>query len=90
MPTVPSRTERRILGGALMRIRTGRNISQVDLARRAGLQPANLCHIERGDRNLTNLAKIVQLAAALEVDVDDISYVTAVYVIAGEDTEAAA
>jgi len=78
------RNECRILGGAVRRIREAKSVTQDALATKAEIHFAYLSNIERGHKR-PSLEVIARLANALEVDLDDISYMATVYVIA--DTE---
>lgn len=80
------RNERRILGGAVKRIREAREIKQDALATTAEIHFAYLSNIEHGKKQ-PSVDVMCRLANALGVDLDDISYMTAVYVV---DDEAAA
>lgn len=51
----------------LKRLRTGRGLSQVDLAARAGIRPGYVSMLERGQRT-PRLDTLCALAAALNVD----------------------
>lgn len=85
MPENLPRKERRLLGGAVYRIRAARKVKQDTLAQAAGIHPAYLSNLERSKRQpSTELMR--RLADALEVDLDDITYWTVVYA----DVEAAA
>lgn len=78
MPKV--RTERRLLGGAVRRIREARGQSIDDLASRAGLNVGHLSRLERGER-LASDRTMVKLANALEITVEDISYIATINVV---------
>lgn len=85
MPENLPRKERRLLGGAVYRIRQAKQIKQDPLAQAAGIHPAYLSNLERSKRQ-PSLDLMRRLADALEVDLDDITYWTVVYA----DTEVAA
>lgn len=53
-------------GQALARLRTERSLTQVELAKRAGLYQAKLCRLEQGQP--PTLMALAQLADALELD----------------------
>ena len=56
------------LASAIKALRTKRNLSQLDLARRSGMSPAQLCKIERGRNGLT-ASTLRRIADALDVSV---------------------
>lgn len=72
------RTERRILGGAVYRMRKLQEIKQDTLAQSVGIHPAYLSNIEHSKKQ-PSLDVTVKIARFLGVDLDDISYLTAVY-----------
>lgn len=79
MPYV-ERNERRVLGGAVMRIRQAKKVKQDTLAQLAGIHPAYLSNIEHGNKQ-PSLDVMAKLANGLEVDLSDITYVANVYVV---------
>lgn len=81
-PTFP-RTERRILGGAVRRLREAKSIKQDTLALAAGVHPAYLSNIERNKKQ-PSVERMLLIANSLGVDLDDISYMTLVVVVADE------
>lgn len=81
------RNERRLLGGAVRRIREARQLKQDELATAAGVHFAYLSNIERSVKQ-PSLDVMCRLANALGVDLDDISYQAVIYVIT--DSEAVA
>lgn len=87
-----TRTERRVLGGAVRRIREAHK--EIDprfaldpIARKAGISPGYWCNIEAGRKRPTR-AVMIEMARALDVDLDDITYLTAITVL--DDDEAVA
>lgn len=80
------RNERRILGGAVRRIRDAKKIKQDQLATDADIHFAYLSNIERSKKQ-PSLEVIVRLANALGVDLDDISYMANVYVVTDPASE---
>jgi transcriptional regulator with XRE-family HTH domain len=58
-----------ILGRRLVQLRSEKRLTQLELARKAGLTPAAISHFETGFRYPT-AATLAKLAEALEVDVD--------------------
>lgn len=77
------RNGRRLLGGAAKRIREAKHKSQDAVATSAGINFAYLSKIERNLQQ-PSLEVMCRLANALEVDLDDISYLTTIYVIPDE------
>lgn len=75
-----TRNERRILGGAAFRIRDAKKIKQDTVAQKVGIHPAYLSNIERGKKQ-PSIETMAAIANALEVDLDDISYMTSVVVV---------
>lgn len=66
-------SDRRILGGAVKRLREARDITQDALALGAEVHPAYLSNIERGKRQ-PSIEVITRIADRLGVSLDDISY----------------
>ncbi len=58
-------------GKKLRSVRTGKGISQEELAQRAGLHRTYVSSVERGERNIS-LANIGKLASALGVRMGDL------------------
>lgn len=79
-----TRTERRVLGGAVKRIREAYGQKLDPIARKAGMSAGYWCNIEAG-RKKPSLPMMIAMANALGVDLDDITYNTTVL-----DTESAA
>lgn len=84
---IPARTERRILGGAVRRIRELQHKTQAEIATAAGtdangkpLSFTTVSHIESGRRSSPSLDVMCRIANALGVDLDDITYHVNVYV----------
>lgn len=80
---VTTRNERRVLPGALRRIRTLQSKTQDEVATAADIDFTSLSRIERGLRQ-PSLPAMCRLANALGVDLDDFTYMTAVYVVADD------
>lgn len=80
MASEPTRMERRILGGAVKQIRKAKDKTQQQLADKAEINFTTMSHIEAGRRQ-PSVAIMCRLANALGVDLDDITYMTAVYVV---------
>jgi transcriptional regulator with XRE-family HTH domain len=78
---------RRCLGGAVKRIRQLKKIKQDTLAQAVGVNPAYLSRIESSDRQ-PSMEVLLRLVQYLEVDLDDISYLANVYVIAESESAA--
>lgn len=74
------RNERRLLGGAVRRIRELQHVTLDELSTKAEIHFAYLSNIERGKKS-PSIDVIARLANALEVDLDDISYMANVYLI---------
>jgi transcriptional regulator with XRE-family HTH domain len=74
------RNERRLLGGAVRRIREAKGIKLDELATAAAVHFAYLSNVERGKRQ-PSLDLMCRLATALAVDLDDISYIAAIYLV---------
>lgn len=81
MPITTPRNERRLLGGAVKRIREAKGIKQDVLATDAGIHFAYLSNLERGKKQ-PSVAVMAGLANGLGVDLDDISYMAVVYLVA--------
>lgn len=77
-----TRTERRVLGGAVRRLREAHGYKLDPTAQKAGISAAYWCNIEK-NRKTPTLPVMRAMAQALGVDLDDITYLTAVY--AAED-----
>jgi len=63
-------------GRAIKLVRTQRNMSQADLASRAGLSVSYVSMLERGQRD-PNLTSIEKIAGALEVPVSILMFLAA-------------
>lgn len=74
------RNERRILGGAVRRIREAQGVKQDVLATRADIHFAYLSNIERG-KKAPSVEVMCRIANGLGVDLDDISYMASIYVV---------
>lgn len=72
-----TRTERRVLGGAVMRIRKAMGLPLDATASKAGISASYWCNIEQG-RKTPLLPVMSRMANALGVDLDDITYNTTV------------
>ena len=75
-----SRNKRQILGGAVKRLREAKGITQDRLATDAGIHFAYLSNVERSQKQ-PSVDVMCRLANALGVDLDDISYMAAIYVV---------
>lgn len=73
------RNKRQVLGGAARQIRLAKNLTQAQVATRAGFHFAVLSMIENGKRQ-PSLDVMCRLANALEVDLEDITYMATIYV----------
>jgi XRE family transcriptional regulator, regulator of sulfur utilization len=78
--TSTARNERRILGGAVRRIREAKGIKLDQLATLAEVHFAYLSNIERGKKP-PSVEVMCRIANGLGVDLDDISYMATIYVI---------
>lgn len=78
----PLRTERRVLPGAVRRIRTLSRKTQAEIATAGRFDFTTMSHIEKGRQ--PSLDVMCRLAEALAVDLDDISYVATIYVADAE------
>jgi len=58
-----------IFSQRLIEIRVKRGLSQVDLARLAGIQSPILCHFETGNR-APSFSNLLKIAKALSIDLD--------------------
>lgn len=76
------RNERRVLPGAVRRIRLLQHKTQDEIATAAEINFTSLSHIEKGRQ--PSLEVMCRLANALKVDLDDITYMSAVYVVSDE------
>jgi len=74
------RNERRILGGAVKRLREAKRITQDRLATSADIHFAYLSNVENSKKQ-PSLDVMCRLANALGVDLDDISYLATIYVV---------
>lgn len=72
-----------MLGGAVCRIREANNLKLDPTARKAGISAGYWCNIEKGRKQPT-LPVMRAMAQALGIDLDDITYLTVVYVAADE------
>lgn len=61
------------IGARIRGFRKGRNLTQEKLAEKAGVEPSNLSHIERGATKVS-LPTLLKIANALEVSLDDLVY----------------
>lgn len=92
MPTSHTRNERRVLAGAVSRIRKIQGLTQDQVATRAGTDDAGkrlldhtlVSHIEAGRRR-PKLEAMCALATGLGVDLDDITYMANVYVVTEDE-----
>jgi transcriptional regulator with XRE-family HTH domain len=82
-----TRTERRILGGAVYRIRRLMEIKQDTLAQGVGIHPAYLSNIERSKKQ-PSVETMAAIANFLGVDLTDITYLASVVVIDGAENAA--
>jgi transcriptional regulator with XRE-family HTH domain len=87
MAQTPTRTERKILGGAVKQIRRLQGKTQADVATLAGVSAdgkpmsfTTVAHIEKNRG--CSLDVMCRIANALGVALDDITYVANVYVVA--------
>lgn len=80
----PTRTERRVLGGAVRRIREAHDWKLDPIASKAGISKGYLCNIE-ANRKTPTLPVMRALAQALGVDIDDITYLTQVVALADDE-----
>lgn len=80
----PIRTERRVLGGAVKRIREAYGYKLDPTATKAGISAGYWCNIE-ANRKTPTLPVMLAMANALGVDLDDITYTTAVLAVDDED-----
>lgn len=85
--TQTPRNERRLLGGAVRRIREAKALTLDELATKAEIHFAYLSNLERGKKAASEAA-IARIANGLGVDVDDISYHAVVYQIIDGETAA--
>lgn len=83
MPQTPT-PRRNLLGGAVKQIRLAKGITQAQLATAADIHFAHLSKIESGKQQ-PSLDLMCRLANALHVALDDITYVTTVYVVTEDD-----
>jgi transcriptional regulator with XRE-family HTH domain len=74
------RERKQVLGGAAKQIRLAKKKTQAEIATKAGFHFAVLSMIENGKRQ-PSYDVICRLAAALEVEPDDISYWATIYVV---------
>lgn len=88
MASETARTERRINGRTVFRIRKLQNLTQAQVATRAGadddgkpfLDHTTVAHIEKGRQ--PTVATMAHIANGLGVDLDEITYMAAVYTVA--------
>ena len=64
----PKLSARRILANNVLTLRTGKGLSQEDLAFEAGLHRTFIAHVERGARNIS-VDNIEKIASALDAEV---------------------
>lgn len=82
--TSATRTERRVLGGAVRRIRELQGYKLDPVAKKAGMSAGYWCNIEAG-RKQPQPPLMRAMALALGVDLDDITYVSHVLPVDEED-----
>jgi transcriptional regulator with XRE-family HTH domain len=75
MASTTTRTARRVLGGAVFRIREANALRLDPTAQKAGISAGYWCNIEKGRKQPT-LPVMRAMAQALGVDLDDITYLT--------------
>ena len=63
----------RALGSRIVELRSSRGWKQVELGRRAGIEPPRLSRIENG-RSMPTLAELARLREALEAGLDQIVF----------------
>ena len=63
----------RLLGARLVELRSSRGWKQVELGRRAGIDPTRLSRLEKG-RSAPTLAELVRLREALDAGLDQIVF----------------
>ena len=66
LATIPLRM--RFLGEEMKRLRNERFLSQRDLARKAGVSPTTIMHLETGESVDPRLSTVRKVAEALEID----------------------
>lgn len=74
------RNGRRLLGGAAKRIREAKGLPQDKVATAAGITFSYLSRIERNTQQ-PSVEVMCNLATALGVDLDDISYIATIYTV---------
>lgn len=79
-----TRIERRVLGGAVRRLREAYGYKLDATATKAGLSAGYWCNIEKG-RKQPSIPAMKAMANALGVDLDDITYTTAIIAVGTED-----
>jgi transcriptional regulator with XRE-family HTH domain len=72
--TAPPRTERKVLPGAVKRLREAYGYKLDPISKKAGVSAGYWCNIEAG-RKAPTVAVMIAMARALGVDLDDITYV---------------
>lgn len=77
------RKQRKLLGGAVRRIREAKGLTQDQLATKAGVHFAYLSNVERGKKD-PSVDVMIRLADALEVNLEDVTYWTVIYVVADD------
>lgn len=85
--TSATRTERRVLGGAVKRIRELQGYKLDPVAKKAGMSAGYWCNIEAG-RKQPQPPLMRAMAAALGVDLDDITYLSVVLPLADDEVAA--
>lgn len=74
------RNKRQLLGGAVRRLREAKSKTQDQLATSAGIDFTYLSKLERS-LHQPSIEVMCRIANALEVDLDDISYMATIYVV---------
>jgi transcriptional regulator with XRE-family HTH domain len=62
---------RRTLGQRILKIRRSQGLSQVELARRVGVEGSRLSHWEKGS-HMPSLTQVVEIALALQVGLEEL------------------
>ena len=78
--TTTTRNERRVLGGAVRRLREAYGHKLDPIAQKAGVSAGYWCNIEKGRKQPT-VPVMLAMANALGVDLDDITYTTQVVTV---------